>query len=98
MQYVVSWRERPTGPVAEYGAAQERLIDVFAGREVPEGLTVRKSVVWLGDLGGYAVVETDEPADLQHLASVFPPFSFTVAPVADVAVESRDPQKALLST
>ncbi len=31
MKYVVTWRERPTGSVAEYEAAQKRVLEIFSG-------------------------------------------------------------------
>jgi hypothetical protein len=87
MKYVVTWQERPTGSVAEHEAAHERILDVL------ESLTVRESVVRLGDLGGYAVVETDDPADLQALTPADAPFNFTVAPVADAVAGSGDVER-----
>jgi hypothetical protein len=43
--------------------------------------------------GRYAVIETDQPADLQYLTTVYAPFSFTGEPVLDVmdavAAETR---------
>jgi hypothetical protein len=99
MKYVITWQERPTGSVAEYAAAHERILDAFERREMPEGLTVRESVVRLGELGGYAVVEADEPADLQRLTTVYAPFSFTVAPVVDAGgAEQHAREDALQST
>jgi hypothetical protein len=93
MKYVVTWRERPTGSAAEYEATQKRILDVFAVWEMPESLTFHQFVVRLGEFGGYAVIETDEPADLHYLTTVYAPFSFTVEPVLDVmdavAAETR---------
>ncbi len=60
---------------------------------MPESLTFHQFVVRLGEFGGYAVVETDEPADLEYLTTVYAGFSFTVEPVLDVmdavAAETR---------
>ena len=60
---------------------------------MPESLTFHQFVVRLGEFGGYAVVETDEPADLEYLTTVYAAFSFTVEPVMDVmdavAAETR---------
>ena len=78
MRYVVTWRERPTGSAAEYDAAQERVLESM--RALPRSLTFHQFVASVG-LGGYAVVETDEPADLQQLAAAYAPVSFTVEPV-----------------
>ncbi|MGY1592296.1 DUF3303 domain-containing protein [Geodermatophilus sp. SYSU D00708] len=90
MKYVVTWQERPAGSFAEYEAAHARILDVLESREMPGSLTVRESVVRLGDLGGYVVVEAEDPADLQVLTAACAPFNSTVAPVEDaVANESR---------
>ena len=93
MKYVVTWRERPTGSVTEYEAAQQRVLEIFSRWEMPESLTFHQFLVRLGEFGGYAVVETDAPADLQYLTTVYAGFSFTVEPVMDVmdavAAETR---------
>jgi hypothetical protein len=93
MKYVVTWRERPTGSAGEYEAAQKRILDVFSQWEMPKSLTIHQFVVRIGEFGGYAVIETDEPADLHYLTTVYAPFAFTVEPVLDVmdavAAENR---------
>ena len=78
MRYVVTWRERPTGTAADHEAAQERVLESV--RALPRSLAFHRFVARVG-LGGYAVVETDEPADLQQLAAAYAPVSFTVEPV-----------------
>lgn len=85
MKYVVTWRERPTGSAAEYEAAQQRILSIFAAWEMPQTLTFHQFVVRVGGFGGYAVIDTDSPADLQYLRTVFAAFAFTVEPVLDVA-------------
>jgi hypothetical protein len=80
MEYVVTWRERPTESVAEYEAAQERVREAFSVGRLPRSLTFHRFVARVG-LGGYAVVETDEPADLRYLATAYEPVTFTVEPV-----------------
>ncbi|WP_244277075.1 DUF3303 domain-containing protein [Geodermatophilus obscurus] len=56
-------------------------------------MTFHQFVVRLGEFGGYAVVETEAPADLEYLTTVYAAFSFTVEPVMDVmdavAAETR---------
>ncbi|MGY1592290.1 DUF3303 domain-containing protein [Geodermatophilus sp. SYSU D00965] len=93
MKYVVTWRERPTGSASEYEAAQKRILDVFSQWEMPTSLTFHQFVVRVGEFGGYAVIETDVPADLQYLTTVYAGFAFTVEPVLDVmdavAAENR---------
>ena len=93
MKYVVTWRERPTGSVAEYEAAQKRILDIFSAMEMPASLTFHQFLVRVGEFGGYAVIETDSAEDLQFLCTVFAAFSFTVEPEMDVmdavAAENR---------
>ena len=82
MKYVVSWRERPTGSAAEFEAARKRVVEAFSTLEKPKSLTIHHLVARIG-LDGYAVVETDEPADLQYLLRVYAPASFTVEPLIE---------------
>ncbi|RFU21136.1 DUF3303 domain-containing protein [Geodermatophilus marinus] len=93
MKYVLTWRERPAGSAAEYEATQKRILDVFSQWEMPKSLTFHQFVVRVGEFGGYAVIETDEPADLQYLTTIYAAFTCTVEPVLDVmdavAAENR---------
>ncbi len=80
MRYVVTWRERSAGSAAEYDAAQERVLESMGG--LPRSLTFHVFVPSVG-VGGYAVVETDEPADLRQLAAAYAPTAVTVEPVVE---------------
>ncbi len=82
MKYVVTWREPPTESAAEHEAAQERIRGAYSSERLPSSLTFHHFVARVG-LGGYAVVETDEPDDLQYLCAVHAAVSFTVEPVED---------------
>ena len=84
MKYVMTWWERPGGSYADYEAAQKRILDVFRNWEVPESLTFHQFLVRVGEFGGYAVVETDDAADLQKVTTAFAVFQFRVEPVMDV--------------
>ena len=84
MRYVVTWRERATDSDAEFEAARKRVLEAFSTVEKPTSLTIHHFVARVG-LGGYAVVETDEPADLQYLVAVYEPIAFAVEPVVAVA-------------
>lgn len=83
MKYVVTWRERPTCSDAEFDAARQRVVEAFSTAEKPATLTIHQFVARVG-LGGHAVVETDEPADLQYLVTVYEPASFRVEPLTEV--------------
>lgn len=82
MKYVVTWRERPTESAAEYETAQKRVQEAFSASEMPKSLTIHQFVARVG-LGGYAVLETNEPADLQYLITVYTPASFTIEPLIE---------------
>ena len=84
MKYVLTWWERPGGSYADYEAAQKRVLDVFQNWEMPESLTIHQFVVRVGEFGGYMVLETDDPADVQKLTTTFAVFRFRLEPVMDV--------------
>ena len=84
MKYVLSWWERPGGSFADYEAAQKRVLNVFQNWEMPESLDIHQFVVRVGEFGGYAVLETDNVADVQKLTTTFAVFQFRLEPVMDV--------------
>lgn len=84
MKYVLTWWERPGGSHADYEAAQKRVLGVFQEWEMPESLDIHQFVVRVGEFGGYAVLETDDAADVQKLTTVFAVFRFRLEPVLDV--------------
>ena len=84
MKYVLTWWERPGGSYADYEAAQKRVLSVFQNWEMPESLDIHQFVVRVGEFGGYAVLETDNVADVQKLTTTFAVFQFRLEPVMDV--------------
>ena len=92
-KYVLRWDERPTAGPSEYEAAQTRILDVFGQWEPPAGLIFHQFVVRVGDWGGYAVIETDNLADVHALTTALAAFTFRLEPVVDtmdaVAIELR---------
>ena len=84
MKYVLTWWERPGGSHADYEAAQRRVLGVFQKWEMPASLNIHQFLVRVGEFGGYAVVETDQPADIHRLTTVFAVFQFRLEPVLDV--------------
>jgi hypothetical protein len=84
MKYVLTWWERPGGSYADYEAAQKRVLNVFQNWEMPESLDIHQFVVRVGEFGGYAVLETDNVADVQKLTTTFAIFHFRLEPVMDV--------------
>ena len=84
MKYVLTWWERPGGSFADYEAAQKRVLNVFQNWEMPQSLDIHQFVVRVGEFGGYAVLETDNVADVQKLTTTFAVFQFRLEPVMDV--------------
>jgi hypothetical protein len=84
MKYLLTWWERPGGSYADYESAQKRVLSVFQKWEMPASLTFHQFLVRVGEFGGYAVVETGQPADIHRMTSVFAVFQFRLEPVLDV--------------
>jgi len=84
MKYVMTWWERPGGSHADYEAAQKRVLSVFQKWEMPASLTFHQFLVRVGEFGGYAIVETDDLAELHKATTIFAVFQFRVEPVLDV--------------
>ncbi len=83
-KYVLRWEERPGAGPSEYEAAQSRILEVFGEWDQPEGITFHQFVVRVGDWGGYAVIETDNLADIHALTTALAAFTFRLEPVVDV--------------
>ena len=84
MKYVMTWWERPGGSAADHEAAQKRILDIFQSWEIPESITFHQFLVRVGELGGYAVVETDDLAEIEKVTTIYAAFQFRVEPVLDV--------------
>ena len=85
MKYLVSWKVRPGGSAADNEAAVERSLEVFAKWSPPADSTFHQFLTRLDGEGGYALVETDNPASVLEGPSKFGPFfEFSVVPCLDV--------------
>lgn len=84
MKYVMTWWERPGGSAADHEAAQKRILDIFQKWEIPETITFHQFLVRVGELGGYAVLETDDLAEIEKATTIYAAFQFRVEPVLDV--------------
>jgi hypothetical protein len=84
MKYMLTWWERPGGSYADYESAQKRVLAVFQKWEMPASLAIHQFLVRIGEFGGYAVIETELPADIHRLTTVFAVFQFRLEPVLDV--------------
>lgn len=85
MKYVLTWWERPGGSYADYEAAQKRVLDIFEKWEIPESLTFHQFLVRVGEFSGYAVLETDDLAEVEKAIATYAVFQFRLEPVLDVA-------------
>jgi hypothetical protein len=82
---MLTWWERPGDSYAEHEAAQKRILDIFEKWEIPESLTFHQFLVRVGEFGGYAVVETDDLAEIEKAIATYAVFQFRLEPVLDVA-------------
>ena len=89
MKYMISWFERPQGSAADYENVQKRILDVFSQWEAPAKFKVEIFVVRVGELGGYMLVDCDDPLEVHKLCSIFAAFEFQVRPVISVAEAVR---------
>ena len=106
MKYVMTWGERP-GSYTTYEMAQKRVLGIFQKWSTLESLTFHQFLVRVGEFGGYAVVETDNGADLHKLITAFGNFQVRLEPVLEVreavaaeaeAIAWRDSTTALAYT
>lgn len=84
MKFLVTYRERRAD--FDPAAAQRRAARLLSERAMPAGLKVHELLSRIGAGGGYAVVETAEAEDLQHLAGLFAAYDCRIEPVVDIAV------------
>ena len=85
MKYVLSWATRLNGTALENEASTKRSLQLFTNWTAPSGLKFEQFVGRIDGGGGFAVVETDDPADLLDGASKFVPFNeFHIFPVVDL--------------
>ena len=94
MKFLVTYRERRAD--FDPAAAQRRAARLLSERAMPTGLKVHELLSRIGAGGGYAVVETAEAEDLQHLAGLFAAYDCRIEPVVDIAVHetARAPKPA----
>ena len=93
MKYVMTWTPRLSGSTAENEAAVRRSLEVFSKWQIPASSTFHQFVSRIDGNGGFAVVETDNSADLLDGAAKFGPFNeFQLYPVVDMAEFTRAAQ------
>ena len=88
MKYVIAWVPRPSGAAPE--ELQARALQVFSKWSPAEGANFVQFLGRVDGAGGFAVVETDDPALIARDTAVFSAFfDFTVYPVLDIQESSR---------
>ena len=90
MKFLVTYRERRAD--FDPAAAQRRAARLLTERAMPAGLKVHELLSRIGGGGGYAVVETAEAEDLQHLAGLFSAYDCRIEPVQDIAFNGAGSQ------
>lgn len=84
MKYVVSWNTRASGSASELEAAQKHLLALFQKWHAPDSVKFLQFLIRASDAGGYAVVETDDIAQLKRAATIFAVNEFRIEPVLDI--------------
>jgi hypothetical protein len=85
MKYVVSWETREGGSAAQAEEDEKRLLQLFSKWSPPADATFHQFVARLDGRGGFAVVETDNPASVMEGPSKFGThIIFTITPVIDI--------------
>ena len=86
MKYVVSWTYRLNGTAAENDESLRRGLAAYAKWSPPQSTTYHQFVGRVDGGGGFAVVETDNPADLVETTSQFATIlDYQIYPVLDIA-------------
>ena len=95
MKFVVSITFRLNGSATENEVAARRILDVYSKWTPPASITFHQFVTRIDGGGGFAIVETDNPADLMETASKFAPFAdYEIYPAVDIADGVRVWQEA----
>jgi len=86
MKYVVSWQPRST----ETEEVQARSLQVFSNWSPSESTTYLQFLGRIDGSGGFAVVETDDPALIARDVAIFSAFfDMNVYPVLDIEEAAR---------
>jgi hypothetical protein len=96
MKYVVAWTYRLNGSAAENEESLRRGLAVFSKWTQPQGTTYHQFVGRLDGSGGFAVVETDNPAELADVTSKFAFIAeYQIYPVVDIAEAAQALQQGV---
>jgi hypothetical protein len=96
MKYAMAWTSRLTGSSRDNEEALRRALALFSKWQPPAGTTFHQFVGRVDAGGGYAIVETDNPAELLDGTTKFAPFNeFEIHPVVDMAEWARAGQEGI---
>lgn len=85
MKFVLTWTNRANGTAAENVESVESSLKLLSGWQPGPEATMREWLIRCDSGGGFAVLETDDPAALyRDIATWNPWLSFEVHPVLDV--------------
>ena len=79
----------------KYENAQKRILEIFSQWEAPDNFNIELFVVRVGEWGGYALIECDDPLEIHKFCSTFPAFEFKARPVVPVMDAVRVEQEAI---
>lgn len=96
MKFVVAMNFLRNGSAAENKAAQKELLDLYSKWKPPDGTTFHQFLGRIDGGGTFAVVETDNPADLMDTTSKFGAFvDYQIYPVVEIADAVQAAQDAV---
>jgi hypothetical protein len=84
-KYVVSWKVRSGGTAKQNHDDGKKLLDTFAKWQIPADQNFLQFLARVDGQGGFAVVETDNPASLADAPAKFSTWlEFDIDPVIDI--------------
>jgi hypothetical protein len=96
MKYVVSWTYRLNGTAAENDESLRRGLAAYSKWSPPQSTTYHQFLGRVDGSGGFAVVETDNPADLVQTTSQFATIlDYQIYPVLDIAEAAQALQQGV---
>jgi hypothetical protein len=95
MKYHVSWTFRLGGSASENEAAAKRILALYSKWAPPKGTTYLQFLGRADGNGGYAVIETDNPAEVADVATFAPFAEWQIQPVLDIAEAVQIATKAI---
>jgi hypothetical protein len=85
MKYLLAWTTRNGGSHSENEEATKRALQMYQKWTPPSGLNILQWVARVDGEGGYALVETDDPATIAGIPAKFGPYLISeVQPVLEM--------------